>query len=95
MSPESLIGNDRSLYIRMLIFHHAGDQEPEHTHPFGHHFVLFKGRALLYVKGVAKELTAPVMVYIDAEEKHQVTALEDDVQGACIHDIRNLQEAQP
>lgn len=90
MQPEIILGQDRSLYIRHMTFKSAGDQEPEHQHQHDHHTVLFKGRALFKVKGLLIEHTAPAIVFIEANTDHQITALEDDTQCACIHDIRDL-----
>jgi len=90
MSPDIIIGQDKYLFVRQMIFKQAGDQEPEHSHPFDHHTVLFKGRALFHVEGKLKEFVAPAMVFIAANAKHQITALEDDTQAACIHFIGNL-----
>lgn len=76
------------LFVRVMVFKSAGDQEPEHTHPVGHFTALFKGRALFQVDGRLQEKIAPCLVWIPAEAKHQITALEDDTQGACIMDKR-------
>lgn len=76
------------LVVRMMIFDHAGDQEPEHTHRDGHWTVLHIGRFLIYVDGMARQKEAPDMVWIAAMAKHQITALTDGAQASCLHDKR-------
>jgi quercetin dioxygenase-like cupin family protein len=76
------------LFVRLMIFKHAGDQEPEHTHRDGHFTALLKGRALFNIEGRLIEYSAPTLIWIAAGSKHQITALEDDTQCACIHDKR-------
>lgn len=84
--PDVQLGdNDKFLFIRYMTFTKAGDQEPEHQHQFGHYTALFKGRALFKVEDRLVEKQAPALVWIDANSDHQITALEDDTQAACIH----------
>lgn len=100
-APEAIIGDASAfadqhqdafpLYVRMMIFKSAGDQEPEHSHRDGHFTALLKGRALFNVEGRLVEKSAPELVWIAAGAKHQITALEDDTQCACIHDKRAFQ----
>jgi quercetin dioxygenase-like cupin family protein len=97
-APDSIIGDASffadqhkdafPLYVRMMVFKAAGDQEPEHAHRDGHFTALLKGRALFNVEGRLVEHVAPSLVWIAAGSKHQITALEDDTQTACIHDKR-------
>lgn len=81
------------LFVRLMTFAHAGDQEAEHSHRDGHFTALLKGRALFHVDGRLAERSAPCLVWIAAGAKHQITALEDDTQAACILDKRALGKA--
>jgi quercetin dioxygenase-like cupin family protein len=90
MQPEILLGIDRNIYVRQMTFKKAGDQEPEHQHQHDHHTVLFKGRALFKIKDKLVEQSAPAMVFIEAHTTHQITALEDDTQCACVHYLGNM-----
>lgn len=97
-APDSIIGDASDfsiqhkdafpLYVRLMIFKSAGDQEPEHSHRDGHYTALLKGRALFNIEGRLVEKKAPELVWISAGSKHQITALEDDTQAACVHDKR-------
>ena len=90
MTPDVKIGIDRHLYIRHMTFRNAGDREPVHQHQFDHHTVLFKGRAQFLIKGHVLEKVAPEVVFIEANTDHEIVALEDDTQCACVHVIANL-----
>jgi quercetin dioxygenase-like cupin family protein len=98
MTPDIILGdaseyavlhNDAfPLFVRLLVFKNAEDQEPEHVHRDGHFTALLKGKALFKIEGKLVEYSAPQLVWIAAGSKHQITALEDDTQCACIHDKR-------
>jgi quercetin dioxygenase-like cupin family protein len=89
-APEIQIGIDRDLFIRHMTFLKAGDQEPEHRHAFDHHTVLFTGKALFKINDKLVEQSAPALVFIAKNTDHQITALEDGTQCACVHYIGNL-----
>lgn len=91
-SPDVRIGEDRWLFIRQMTFRKSGDREPAHAHAFDHHTVLFKGRAAFKVKGEWREVSAPALVFIEANEMHEIVAQEDDTQAACIHYVGNLRD---
>ena len=65
----------------------AGDEFPQHIHPYDHLSILAAGRVELYVSGVMQVLDAPACIEIKAEVHHRVVAV-TDVLWYCIHAIR-------
>lgn len=89
--PDVILGDeDDFLYIRYMTFNKAGDMEPRHSHQHGHYYALFKGKAKFFVEERQREFSAPALIWIDANEQHEIVALEDDTQGACIHAKANF-----
>jgi hypothetical protein len=87
--PRVKIGCVANLYSRMMYFACAGDTEYGHTHQFDHLTLLAKGKLKVTVEGVVTEFTAPHMIYIRADKRHELVALVDDTVAYCIHALRD------
>lgn len=87
--PTVKIGYVANLYSRMMHFKKAGDIEYGHTHAFDHLTLLASGSLRVKVEEKETDFTAPHMIYIKADKKHELTALEDDTVAYCIHALRN------
>lgn len=70
-------------------FVNAGDCEMPHSHCHDHLTLLTKGRIRVTVNGKTSEFSAPHMIYVQAEQLHTLTALEDDTIAHCIHALRD------
>jgi quercetin dioxygenase-like cupin family protein len=73
----------------MMHFEKAGDTEIGHTHQFDHLTLLAKGKLKVTVEGTASEFTAPHMIYIHKDKRHELQALTDDTVAYCIHALRD------
>ena len=91
--PTIAMGCVSNLYSRMMHFKQAGDMEMGHTHPFDHLTLLAKGRLKVGVNRQVTEYVAPQMIFIKAEYRHELTALEDDTLAFCIHALRGDNES--
>lgn len=87
--PIVNLGCVANLFSRMMHFAKAGDIEMGHTHQFDHLTLLAKGKLQVTVEGIASEFTAPQMIYIHKDKKHELTALTDDTVAYCIHALRD------
>jgi quercetin dioxygenase-like cupin family protein len=87
--PVVHIGCVANLYSRMMRFEKAGDIEIGHTHQFDHLTLLAKGKLKVTVEGVATEFTAPHMIYIHKDKRHELEALTDETVAYCIHALRD------
>lgn len=87
--PVVHIGCVANLFSRMMRFEKAGDIEHGHTHQFDHLTLLAKGRLKVTVEGVVTEFTAPHMIYIRADKRHELVALADETVAYCIHALRD------
>ncbi len=87
-SPNVKIGCVSNMYTRMMHFGSKGDIEYGHSHPFDHLTLLSKGKLGVTVKGEYSEFTAPHMIYIKKDIKHELVALENDTIAFCIHALR-------
>lgn len=87
--PIVELGCVANLFSRMMYFKNAGDVEQGHTHAFDHLTLLAKGSLSVVVEGKTTEFTAPHMIYIKADKKHELTALTDETVAYCIHALRD------
>jgi quercetin dioxygenase-like cupin family protein len=87
--PTVHLGCVANLFSRMMHFAKAGDIEMGHTHQFDHLTLLAKGKLKVTVEGTASEFTAPHMIYIHKDKRHELQALTDDTVAYCIHALRD------
>jgi quercetin dioxygenase-like cupin family protein len=87
--PAVHLGCVANLFSRMMHFAKAGDIEMGHTHQFDHLTLLAKGKLKVTVEGTASEFTAPHMIYIHKDKRHELQALTDDTVAYCIHALRD------
>jgi quercetin dioxygenase-like cupin family protein len=87
--PVVHIGCVANLFSRMMRFEKAGDIEMGHTHQFDHLTLLAKGKLKVTVEGVSSEFTAPHMIYIHKDKRHELQALTDETVAYCIHALRD------
>jgi quercetin dioxygenase-like cupin family protein len=87
--PTVRIGCVANLFSRMMRFEKAGDTEIGHTHQFDHLTLLAKGKLKVTVEGVSSEFTAPHMIYIHKDKRHELQALTDETVAYCIHALRD------
>lgn len=87
--PKITIGCVANLYSRMMHFEKTGDTEYGHTHPFDHLTLLANGKLQITVDNEITVFTAPHMIYIHKDKKHELIALEDNTVAYCIHALRN------
>jgi len=86
--PEVTVACVSNVYIRMMTFKKTGDREHGHRHPFDHASLLSAGRLRVEVEGETKDFTAPAVIFIKAEARHQLTALNDNTVVSCVHALR-------
>lgn len=77
-----------NLWVRMMTFVKAGDQNEGHVHNFDHITLLSKGRVRVHVEGQTTDFTAPHLIYIEKGKAHHIEALEDDCIATCLHALR-------
>jgi quercetin dioxygenase-like cupin family protein len=87
--PTVHLGCVANLFSRMMHFAKAGDIEMGHTHQFDHLTLLAKGKLKVTVEGTTSEFTAPHMIYIHKDKRHELQALTDDTVAYCIHALRD------
>ena len=87
--PNVSIGCVSNLFARQMHFVSAGDSELGHAHTHDHLTLLAKGRLRVRINDEDTDFTAPQMIYIKAELKHELTALSDNTVAYCIHAMRD------
>ena len=87
--PEALIGCVSNLWSKSMHFKKAGDIELGHAHCFDHLTLLANGSLRVTVNGVDNDYKAPHMIYIRADQVHELVALEDNTVAYCIHALRD------
>jgi quercetin dioxygenase-like cupin family protein len=87
-APETHMTCVSNLWVRMMHFKKAGDQNEGHIHNFDHITLLSKGSVEVNVEGHKTTFTAPHLIYIAAGKRHFLTALEDDTTASCLHALR-------
>lgn len=88
-TPEVKLGCVANLFSRQMHFKKAGDLEHGHTHPFDHLTLLAHGSLRVTVNGKTSDFKAPHMIFIKAEHRHELIALENNTVAYCIHALRN------
>lgn len=94
--PAGVIGHEYgNLWVFEIGLKEKGNQKPKHKHEFDHLHLIVKGSALFEVYDKDNNIiftdtyTAPQWIKIPKMHDHQITALEDDTIGYCIHPMRN------
>lgn len=83
-----------NVYIRAFRLTKAGVSIVGHAHPFAHISILARGKAKVTVNSKDTVYDAesgkwPVLVYIEKDLRHEITALSDDVVWCCVHAQRD------
>jgi mannose-6-phosphate isomerase-like protein (cupin superfamily) len=80
-----------NLFVRAMIFQHAGDVESYegHAHEYDHAHFVAAGVMDVEIHGQTTQYTAPAMIWIAARTAHKMTARASGTIGLCIHAIRN------
>lgn len=87
--PDIKIGTVSNLWIKMMYFKKAGDFIPGHVHLFDHTSLLSRGSVEVTVNGETTKFVAPAIIYIQRENIHKITALEDATVVSCVHALRD------
>lgn len=89
MRPEVSFGSVSNVFTRMMNFKKAGDVMEGHYHSYDHITLLASGSVRVIVDGEETIFVAPHMIYIRADKKHTLIALEDKTVAFCIHAVRD------
>jgi quercetin dioxygenase-like cupin family protein len=87
-APVSNMACVSNLWVRMMHFKKAGDQNEGHEHNFDHITLLSQGSVEVDVEGQKTVFKAPHMIYITAGKSHYIKALEDNTIASCLHALR-------
>lgn len=93
-SPDIMIGLVANMFVRMMVFKTKGVCELGHTHSFDHLTLLASGKLRVTANNISTDYTAPMMIYIDADTKHELISLEDNTVAYCIHGLRDLDKSE-
>lgn len=87
-SPSIKLATVSNVWVKMMTFAKTGDYIPGHLHTFDHLTLLSKGSVEVLVNGQTSEFSAPALILITKDTKHQITALEPGTIISCIHALR-------
>ena len=96
--PEITILSVSNVYCRLMNFLKKGDQELGHYHDYDHGTLLATGKLLVEKTNdnghviYSKIFTAPSFIFIEKDNRHVLTALEDNTLATCIHALRTIDE---
>jgi mannose-6-phosphate isomerase-like protein (cupin superfamily) len=79
----------KNLWLRQMLFLHAGDVNEGHAHTYDHVTLLAHGSVRVVVNGESTDFTAPHMIYIQAGKLHHIEALENGTVAYCVHALRD------
>jgi quercetin dioxygenase-like cupin family protein len=88
-SPKIQMNSIDGVWIRQMLFVNVGDIMEGHYHTHNHTTLLSKGSLRVTVNGMESVFTAPQMIFIHKNNKHQLEALEAGTLAYCIHAIRD------
>ena len=98
MTPEIKLIACSNVYSRLMNFKHAGDVEVGHRHSYNHATLVSSGSVQVDILDddgnttSSKTFNAPTMIYINKDDFHKITALEDNTVCVCIHALRTIDE---
>lgn len=87
--PFVQLGCVDNLFSRQMVFHQVGDMEVGHTHQFNHLTLLAHGSLRVTVNGKSTDFHAPQMIFIKADQVHELVALQAGTVAYCIHALRS------
>ena len=96
--PEIKILSVSNVYCRLMNFLKRGDQELGHYHDYDHGTLLATGKLLVEKTNddgdviYSRVFTAPSFIFIEKNNRHVLTALEDNTLATCIHALRTIDE---
>jgi len=80
-----------NIWVRQNVLARAGQSAGGHKHKFDHISLLTSGKIKIEVEGKEpKEFTAPTFIVVRKEQKHNITALEDNTIYYCVFALRDL-----
>jgi hypothetical protein len=97
-SPEIKMLAISNVFSRLMHFKKAGDIEVSHTHSYDHGTLLSSGSVQVDMLDDNNEIVstkifvAPTFIFINKNNYHKITALEDNTVCACIHAIKTIDE---
>ncbi len=91
MEPKVKLYIDDGLWIRELVFEHAGDCHAGHLHSHEHKTLVPRGsRIRVTVEGVMRVVEGPAIVKIEAMKVHDLTAEHDGAMAYCVAPIADV-----
>lgn len=87
--PFVQLGCVDNLFSRQMVFQQVGDMEVGHTHQFNHLTLLAYGSLRVTVNGKTTDFHAPQMIFIKADQVHELVALQAGTLAYCIHALRD------
>jgi len=87
--PFVQLGCVDNLFSRQMVFQQVGDMEIGHTHQFNHLTLLAYGSLRVTVNGKTTDFHAPQMIFIKADQVHELVALQAGTVAFCIHALRD------
>lgn len=82
------------VFVKQMKFEQAGDIMEGHLHNHNHITLLAAGKLQVTVNSSVTTVTAPQMIFIHKDHKHDLVALEDNTIAYCIHAIRDRETGE-
>jgi hypothetical protein len=80
-----------AIFIKHMPLKRTGDCIVQHSHTHPHVTLIASGAVLMSLDGAEDSVhTAPAFIEIKAGAHHAFTAIEDDTNAYCIHDLTGL-----
>ena len=92
--PEIKISLVSNVWTKMLHFAKANDFMDGHKHTFDHTTLLANGSVKVTVNGQESYYSAPAIIFIHADNQHDITAMEDNTVCFCIHAVRDGEKVE-
>jgi hypothetical protein len=87
--PSIMTSIVANMYVKQQVFDHVGSTSTAHVYAYDHLLLLAQGSLQIEVNSQLTHFTAPRMIYIQAGQPHQLTALTDNVLTYSIHGLRD------
>ena len=86
----------KNLFIKQLVFEHAGDVHEYHSHVFDHPTLVARGSVVVETDdGKKVPCVAGDIILVKANKMHRLVATEDNTMACCLHVARRDETGEP
>lgn len=93
--PDVSHHTEDGIYIKQLHFPEPGIFIGQHSHTYGHAFMVAAGELRLWIDGAeVGDFLEGACIHVGAGKKHTLMSLRHNTRGYCIHNLHGMPDVQ-